>query len=98
MFKFPDKKEKENNNSSLYDKYFDQCDLEEDESLYKKQLYVLEEDKLTKKEQSNLTLKHKALLNRLVLEDCSIYPPLKKELTDISEKSKKEESNKKKIR
>ena len=97
MFNFKDKKEKEDNNYCLYDKYFDQCDLEEDESLYKKQLYVLEEDKFTRKEQSNLTLKHKALLDHLLLEDFSVYPPLKKDLTDISEKSKKEESNKKKI-
>ena len=50
MFKFSPKKEKENNEYSLYDKYFDLCDIEEDESLYKKQLYVIEEDKFTKKE------------------------------------------------
>ena len=64
MYKFESKKEKENDEFFLYDKYFDQCDIEEDENLYKKQLYVLEDDKFTKTEQTNLTLKHKGLLNR----------------------------------
>ena len=96
MFQFTDKKEKENNDFSLYEKFFDQCDLEEDESLYKKQLYVLEEDKFTKKDQSNLTLKHKALLDRLILEDFSVYP-LKKDLLEIPENTKREDNSKKKI-
>lgn len=95
MFKFSPKKEKENNEYSLYDKYFDLCDIEEDESLYKKQLYVIEEDKFTKKEQSNLTLKHKGLLDRLILEDFSVYP-LKKDPMESLENTKIEESSKKK--
>ena len=82
-----DKKDKENNEFFLYDKNFEQCDIEEDESLYKKQLYVLEEDQFTKNDKSNLTLKHKALLNRLILEDCSLYP-LKNDPTEISENTK----------
>ena len=96
MFKFSPAKEKENIDYSLYEKYFDQCDIEEDESLYKKQLYVLEDDKFTKKEESNLTLKHKGLLNRLILEDFSVYP-LKKDPLDSPENTKREESNKKKL-
>ena len=95
MFKFSPKKEKENNEYSLYDKYFDLCDVEEDETLYKKQLYVIEEDKFTKKEQSNLTLKHKGLLDRLILEDFSVYP-LKKDPMESLENTKVEESSKKK--
>ena len=96
MYKFESKKEKENDEFFLYDKYFDQCDIEEDENLYKKQLYVLEDDKFTKTEQTNLTLKHKGLLNRLILEDFSVYP-LKKDPLEVQESEKKEENNKKKL-
>ena len=94
MLQFTEKKENENNEFSLYDKYFDQSDKEDDESLYKKQLYVLEDDTFTKKEQTNLTLKHKALLNRLILEDCSIFPS-KNNQTRIPENTKKERNSKK---
>ena len=96
MYKFEPKKERENDEYFLYDKYFDQCDIEEDENLYKKQLYVLEEDKFTKKEQTNLTLKHKGLLNRLILEDFSVYP-IKKDPLDTPENTKRDESGKKKV-
>ena len=98
MFKSMSKKGGDSNDFSLYGNFFDRSDMEEDDSLYKKQLYVLEDDKFTKKEQSNLTLKHKGLLNRLILEDFSVYP-LKKDPNDSSAESKKEEesSHKKKL-
>lgn len=90
-------KERDNNDFSLYENYFDRSDVEEDEALYKKQLYVLEDEKFTKKEQSNLTLKHKVLLNRLILEDFSVFP-LKKDLNESSSDNiKVEDNNKKKV-
>ena len=96
MEKFLPKVEDENSDFSLYDKFFDLCDIEDNESLYKKQLYVLEEDKFIEKEQSNLTLMHKSLINRLILEDYSVYP-LKKNSSEISETLKKKENSKKKF-
>jgi len=92
------KKGGDSNDFSLYGNFFDRSDMEEDDSLYKKQLYVLEDEKFTKKEQSNLTLKHKGLLNRLILEDFSVYP-MKKDPNDSTEENKKEEdsSHKKKL-
>ena len=78
---------------SLYQKYFDICDVEDDESIYKKQLYILEDEKFTKKDESTLTLKHKSLLNRLILEDYSVYP-LKKSQNEIIEENFKAEENK----
>ena len=90
MFKSMSKKGGDSNDFSLYGNFFDRSDMEEDDSLYKKQLYVLEDEKFTKKEQSNLTLKHKGLLNRLILEDFSVYP-LKKDPNDSTVESKKEE-------
>lgn len=93
MFKSMSKKGGDSGDFSLYGNFFDRSDMEEDDSLYKKQLYVLEDEKFTKKEQSNLTLKHKGLLNRLILEDFSVYP-LKKDPNDsIVESNKKEEEN-----
>jgi len=86
------KKGGDSNDFSLYGNFFDRSDMEEDDSLYKKQLYVLEDDKFTKKEQSNLTLKHKGLLNRLILEDFSVYP-LKKDPNDSTSESKREEES-----
>ena len=96
MITFTSKKEKDNSDYSLFDKYFDRCDIEEDQSLYKNQLYILEEDKFTKIDQSTLTLKHKSLLNRLILDDYSVYPP-KKDPMNPSEISKIEEKRKKKV-
>ena len=98
MFKSMSKKGGDSNDFSLYGNFFDRSDMEEDDSLYKKQLYVLEDEKFTKKEQSNLTLKHKGLLNRLILEDFSVYP-MKKDPNDSTEENKKEEdsSHKKKL-
>ena len=77
---------------SLYQKYFDICDVEDDESIYKKQLYILEDEKFTKKDESTLTLKHKSLLNRLILEDYSVYPLKKGQNEIISENFKVEEN------
>ena len=59
---------------SLYQKYFDNLEGEDDESTYKKQLYILENENFIKKDESPLTLKHRSLLNRLILEDYSVYP------------------------
>ena len=92
MFKSMSKKGGDSNDFSLYGNFFDRSDMEEDDSLYKKQLYVLEDEKFTKKEQSNLTLKHKGLLNRLILEDFSVYP-MKKDPNDSTEENKKEEES-----
>ena len=84
---------------SLYQKYFDNLEGEDDESTYKKQLYILENENFIKKDESPLTLKHRSLLNRLILEDYSVYP-LKKELEknnniilNIGEKEQNNENN-----
>ena len=74
MFKFDSENPTKNGEYSLYEKYFDINDIEDDESIYKKQLYILEDEKFTKKDESSITLKHKSLLNRLILEDYSIFP------------------------
>ena len=95
MEKFFPKIEKENKEFSLYDTFFEQYDKEENESLYKKQLYVLEEDKFIEKEQSNLSLMHKSLINRLILEDFSVYP-IKKDTEEAAESLKKKENTSKK--
>ena len=99
MFQNDSKDLDSNEEYSLYKKYFDNLDTEDDESLYKKQLYILENDTFTKKDESTLTLKHKSLLNRLILEDYSVYP-LKKELEknnnivlNIGEKEQNNDNN-----
>ena len=74
MFKLDSKNDANNDEYSLYKKYFDNCDVEDDENIYKKQLYVLEDENFTKKDETPITLKHKSLLNRLILEDYSVYP------------------------
>ena len=81
-----------NEDYSLYKKYFDNCDIEDDESIYKKQLYVLDDENFKQKDESTITLRHKSLLNRLILEDYSVYP-MKKNPNEISFNNFKIENN-----
>ncbi len=70
-----EKKEEEN----FFKELFSLKEKEQNEQLYKNEFYVLEEEFKANKDQNSLQFMHNALLNKLMLEDYSPFPPKNEE-------------------
>ena len=68
-----DKKEKEE--ELFFNNLFEKKEKDQNEQLYKNEFYVLEEEMKLNKDQNSLQFMHDALLNKLMLEDYSPFPP-----------------------
>ena len=91
-----DKKEK--SEEIFFNNLFENKEKEVNEQLYKNEFYVLEEEMKTNKEQNSLQFMHDTLLNKLMLEDYSPFPPKNEEPTIVNnqkdEKKKEDEQDK----
>ena len=91
-----DKKEK--TEEIFFNNLFEKKEKEQNEQLYKNEFYVLEEEMKTNKDQNSLQFMHDALLNKLMLEDYSPFPPKNDEPTIVNnqkdEKKKEDEQDK----
>ena len=91
-----DKKEK--SEEIFFNNLFEKKEKEVNEQLYKNEFYVLEEEMKTNKEQNSLQFMHDTLLNKLMLEDYSPFPPKNEEPTIVNnqkdEKKKEDEQDK----
>ena len=91
-----DKKEK--TEEIFFNNLFEKKEKEQNEQLYKNEFYVLEEEMKTSKDQNSLQFMHDALLNKLMLEDYSPFPPKNEEPTIVNnqkeEKKKEDEQDK----
>ncbi len=91
-----DKKEK--TEETFFNNLFEKKEKEQNEQLYKNEFYVLEEEMKTNKDQNSLQFMHDALLNKLMLEDYSPFPPKNEEPTIVNnqkdEKKKEDEQDK----
>ena len=85
-----DKKEKAE--EIFFNNLFEKKEKEQNEQLYKNEFYVLEEEMKSNKEQNSLQFMHDALLNKLMLEDYSPFPPKNEEPTIVN--NQKEEKKK----
>ena len=85
-----EKKEEEN----FFKELFSLKEKEQNEQLYKNEFYVLEEEFKANKDQNSLQFMHNALLNKLMLEDYSPFPPKNEEsnTTNPPKDEKKKES------
>ena len=89
-------------NEKLEDEFFtnlfEKKEKEQNEQLYKNEFYVLEEEMKINKDQNSLQFMHDALLNKLMLEDYSPFPPKNEEPTIVNnqkeEKKKEDEQDK----
>ena len=91
-----DKKEKEE--EIFFNNLFEKKEKDQNEQLYKNEFYVLEEEMKVNKDQNSLQFMHDALLNKLMLEDYSPFPPKNEEPTIVNnqkeEKKKEDEQDK----
>ena len=91
-----DKKEK--TEETFFNNLFEKKEKEQNEQLYKNEFYVLEEEMKINKDQNSLQFMHDALLNKLMLEDYSPFPPKNEEITIVNnqkeEKKKEDEQDK----
>ena len=91
-----DKKEK--TEETFFNNLFEKKEKEQNEQLYKNEFYVLEEEMKINKDQNSLQFMHDALLNKLMLEDYSPFPPKNEEPTIVNnqkeEKKKEDEQDK----
>ena len=91
-----DKKEKAE--EIFFNNLFEQKEKEQDEHLYKNEFYVLEEEMKSNREQNPLQFMHDALLNKIMLEDYSPFPPKTEEPTNLNnqkdDKKKEDEQDK----
>ena len=91
-----------NKNEKLEDEFFtnlfEKKEKEQNEQLYKNEFYVLEEEMKTNKDKNSLQFMHDALLNKLMLEDYSPFPPKNDEPENINDKKKEDEKEKELIK
>ena len=93
-----DKKDKDSPEKKFFNELFELKEKEQNEQLYKNEFYVLEEEMKANKDQNSLQFMHDALLNKLMLEDYSPFPPKNEEPTIVNnqkeEKKKEDEQDK----
>jgi hypothetical protein len=91
-----------NKNEKLEEEFFtnlfEKKEKEQNEQLYKNEFYVLEEEMKTNKDKNSLQFMHDALLNKLMLEDYSPFPPKNDEPENINDKKKEDEKEKELIK
>ncbi len=91
-----DKKEKAE--EVFFNNLFQKKEKESNEQLYKNEFFILEEEMKSNKDQNSLQFMHDALLNKLMLEDYSPFPPKNDEPTIVNnqkeEKKKEDEQDK----
>ena len=94
--------ENNNKNEKLEDEFFtnlfEKKEKEQNEQLYKNEFYVLEEEMKTNKDKNSLQFMHDALLNKLMLEDYSPFPPKNDEAENLNDKKKEDEKEKELIK
>ena len=66
-----DPKKEITEDNSFFNNLFENAEKEQDEELYKKNLYVLKEDLDSRKDENSIKFMHDVLLSKLILED---YP------------------------
>ena len=91
-----------NKNEKLEEEFFtnlfEKKEKEQNEQLYKNEFYVLEEEMKTNKDKNSLQFMHDALLNKLMLEDYSPFPPKNDEPENLNDKKKEDEKEKELIK
>ena len=91
-----------NKNEKLEEEFFtnlfEKKEKEQNEQLYKNEFYVLEEEMKTNKDKNSLQFMHDALLNKLMLEDYSPFPPKNDEPENMNDKKKEDEKEKELIK
>ena len=91
-----------NKNEKIEDEFFtnlfEKKEKEQNEQLYKNEFYVLEEEMKTNKDKNSLQFMHDALLNKLMLEDYSPFPPKNDEPENLNDKKKEDEKEKELIK
>ena len=91
-----DKKEKAE--EVFFNNLFQKKEKESNEQLYKNEFFILEEEMKSNKDQNSLQFMHDTLLNKLMLEDYSPFPPKNDEPTIVNnqkeEKKKEDEQDK----
>ena len=95
-----DKKDKDSPEKKFFNELFELKEKEQNEQLYKNEFYVLEEEMKANKDQNSLQFMHNALLNKLMLEDYSPFPPKSEESPSANphkDEKKKEEKDEKLI-
>lgn len=89
---FNDGQKTENPEEAFLGELFSATEKDQDDQLYKKDFYVLEEDLANKKDQNSIKFKHDVLLKKLILDDYCQYPP-KCEIKEISSFERKNLAN-----
>ena len=70
-----DPKKEITEDNSFFNNLFENAEKEQDEELYKKNLYVLKEDLDSRKDENSIKFMHDVLLSKLILEDYTEFPP-----------------------
>lgn len=79
----------DNPEEAFLSELFSSTEKDQDDQLYKKDFYVLEEEIANKKDQNSIKFKHDVLLKKLILDDYCQFPPKReiKELNTIERKN-----------
>ena len=85
--------------SEFFTALFENAEKESDDQLYKKNLYVLKEDIEKNKDQNSLKFMHDVLINKLMMEDYTVFPPKNDNqlLTKQSDKGQKNNDDPEKL-
>ena len=70
-----DPKKEITEDNSFFNNLFENAEKEQDEELYKKNLYVLKEDLDSRKDENSIKFMHDVLLSKLILDDYTEFPP-----------------------
>ena len=70
-----DPKKEITEDNSFFNNLFENAEKEQDEELYKKNLYVLKEELDSRKDENSIKFMHDVLLSKLILEDYTEFPP-----------------------
>ena len=87
-----DPKKEITEDNSFFNNLFENAEKEQDEELYKKNLYVLKEDLDSRKDENSIKFMHDVLLSKLILEDYTEFPPkIENNSSSVNNDNKKEE-------
>ena len=87
-----DPKKEITEDNSFFNNLFENTEKEQDEELYKKNLYVLKEELDSRKDENSIKFMHDVLLSKLILEDYTEFPPkIENNNSSVNNDNKKEE-------
>ena len=94
-----EKEQLEQKEKQFFEELFKKSEQSQDEQLYKKKLYVLAEELESSKEKNDLQFYHDTILNKLMLEDYSEFPPKNEHVHKKSDEkaTRKDEDNQEKL-